>query len=114
MILLMVSFNCFTDASYSNSLNIKHILLAKIVLILKIVVGLCMTSLGIWICLFANSTPISQNPFWSGLIIIVSGSLGLFLLSFKKIRSSKIKAKFFWFLKVSFFASSSVVYFWSC
>lgn len=87
-------------ASHSNSLNIKHVWLAKFVLMLKIVVGLSLVALGAWICLFANSTPLSQNPFWSGLIIIVSGLLGLYLLSFRRSRS-KIKMNFFWFLKVS-------------
>ena len=88
-----------SGASHSNSLNIKHVWLAKFVLLLKILIGICLVALGAWICLFANSTPLSQNPFWSGLIIIVSGLLGLYLLSFKRSRS-KIKMNFFWFLKV--------------
>lgn len=57
--------------------------------------------LGAWICLFANSTPIQQNPFWAGLILIASGLLGHYLLTFKRIRSTSLKAKFFWFLKVN-------------
>lgn len=89
----------FAGPSASNSLNVRHIWLAKFVLILKIVIGISLLTLGGWICLFANSTPIQQNPFWSGLIIIVSGLLGLYLLSFKRTRS-KLKANFFWFLKV--------------
>jgi hypothetical protein len=70
------------------------------VLTLKIVIGISILVLGAWICLFANSTPIQQNPFWAGLILITSGLLGLYLLTFKRIRS-KLKAKFFWFLKVN-------------
>lgn len=88
------------SAARHNSLNIRYEWLAKFVLTLKIVFGISIVVLGAWICLFANSTPIQQNPFWAGLILIASGLLGHYLLTFKRIRS-KLKAKFFWFLKVS-------------
>lgn len=95
----LISLNYSTAHSHSNSLNIKYIWLAKFILTLKIVIGISLLCLGAWITLFANSTPISQNPFYSGMIIIVSGLLGLYLLSFKRSRS-KFKMNFFWFLKV--------------
>jgi FtsH-binding integral membrane protein len=86
--------------SHSNSLNIKHVWLAKFVLILKIIVGISLLALSAWITLYSNSTPMTQNPAYSGLIIIISGLLGLYLISFKRSRS-KFKMNFFWFLKVS-------------
>ena len=100
-ILFFTTVFCYILGPFlSNSLNIRHIWLAKFVLVLKILTGTFILTLGGWICLFANSTPIQQNPFWSGLILILSGLLGLYLLSFKRTRS-KLKANFFWFLKVS-------------
>lgn len=85
--------------SHGNSLNIKHVWLAKFVLALKLIVGIFLLALSAWISLFANSTPISQNPFWSGIILIISGMMGFYLLSFKRTRS-KLKINFFLFLKV--------------
>ncbi|CRK91154.1 CLUMA_CG004839, isoform A [Clunio marinus] len=97
---MIVTSKHFHGPRYTNLLNIHFVWLAKFFLFLKIVIGISLLTLGGWICLFANSTPIQQNPFWSGLIIIISGLLGLYLLSLKRTRS-KLKANFFWFLKMN-------------
>lgn len=90
-----------SDSITSNSLNIRYLLLAKIVLVWKMIIGVCLTTLGVWLLLWAPSTRTRDNPYWSGAILIASGFLGLFLLSFKRKRSTKLKGSFFMFVKVN-------------
>ena len=64
------------------------------------IIGVCLTTLGCLILLWAPSTRTRDNPYWSGAILIASGFLGLFLLSFKRKRFTKLKGSFFMFVKV--------------
>lgn len=52
-----------------NPLDITHPYLAKLLLILQIVLGICITCLALWILLWAPNTRTRDNPYWSGLMV---------------------------------------------
>jgi len=88
-----------------NSLNIKHPIWAKIILAFHILVGLAVSCLGLWLCWWAPSTRSRDNPYWSGLILILSGILGCVIFGFRRIPRHKLREHLFKF----FYLNSTLV-----
>lgn len=130
---LFFSLFCFssfiTVPRRRNSLNIKHPIWAKIILAFHILVGLAVSSLGLWLCWWAPSTRSRDNPYWSGLIVsehtmiiiiidqfdsycicfslqlMLSGILGFVLFGFRRIPRHKLREHLFKF----FYLNSTLV-----
>lgn len=82
-----------------NPLKISHPFLAKLLLIFQIIIGFCITSLALWILLWAPSTRTRDNPYWSGLTLLLAGILGLILVEFKRIPRQKVREHCFTFIR---------------
>lgn len=52
-----------------NPLGIRHPRTVKYLFNFHILVGLIISSLGLWLCWWAPSTRARENPYWSGLIV---------------------------------------------
>ncbi|XP_029160016.1 uncharacterized protein LOC114932011 isoform X2 [Nylanderia fulva] len=64
---------------------IYHRRLARCLAALQTILGIAVTSLSLWLLLWAPHLPIVDNPYWSGMPLLMSGSFGICLLCcFKK------------------------------
>lgn len=74
-----------------NSLNLRHLRLCQTLMILQILIGLVLNVIGLTIMVWSPSTNTKDNPYWSGLILILCGVLFLVLFQFKRGRNSTDK-----------------------
>ncbi|XP_053678600.1 uncharacterized protein LOC128728975 [Anopheles nili] len=74
-----------------NALNLRHLRLSRIVMVLQILVGLALNLIGLGIVVWSPSTSTKDNPYWSGLILILCGALFLALFEFKRGRTGTDK-----------------------
>ncbi|XP_050068311.1 uncharacterized protein LOC126556829 [Anopheles maculipalpis] len=74
-----------------NSLNLRHLRLCRTVMILQILIGLVLNVIGLAIMVWSPSTNTKDNPYWSGMILIVCGALFLILFQFKRARNGTSK-----------------------
>uniref|UniRef100_A0A182SNZ6 Uncharacterized protein n=1 Tax=Anopheles maculatus TaxID=74869 RepID=A0A182SNZ6_9DIPT len=74
-----------------NSLNLRHLRLCRTVMILQILIGLLLNVIGLAIMVWSPSTNTKDNPYWSGLILIICGVLFLALFQFKRVRNGTTK-----------------------
>ncbi|XP_017487071.1 PREDICTED: actin cytoskeleton-regulatory complex protein pan1 isoform X2 [Rhagoletis zephyria] len=86
-------------SQHPNPLNFKYPNLARWLLILEILVGLLISFLAIWIFCLAPNTAIQYNPYWSGLVLLLAGILGLVLVRFQRIKRHKVRENCFKFLR---------------
>ncbi|XP_015185084.1 PREDICTED: uncharacterized protein LOC107070990 [Polistes dominula] len=64
---------------------VYHGQLAKCLAALQTILGIAIISLSLWLLLWAPNLPITDNPYWSGMPLLLSGSFGVCLLCcFKK------------------------------
>ncbi|XP_066592553.1 uncharacterized protein [Prorops nasuta] len=64
---------------------LHHGRLARCLAALQTILGVAVTSLSLWLLLWAPNLPLLDNPYWSGLPLLLSGSFGICLLCcFKK------------------------------
>nr|XP_050846839.1 sarcospan isoform X2 [Vespula vulgaris] len=64
---------------------VYHRQLARCLAALQTILGIAITSLSLWLLLWAPNLPITDNPYWSGMPLLLSGSFGVCLLCcFKK------------------------------
>uniref|UniRef100_A0A182NVF1 Uncharacterized protein n=1 Tax=Anopheles dirus TaxID=7168 RepID=A0A182NVF1_9DIPT len=75
-----------------NSLNLYHLRLCRALMILLILIGLMLNVIGLGIMVWSPSTSTKDNPYWSGLILILCGALFLVLFEFKRGRTGTDKA----------------------
>ncbi|XP_043286568.1 uncharacterized protein [Venturia canescens] len=59
---------------------LRHRRLANVLAAMQIVLGLAVTSLAFWLLLWAPNLPPIDNPYWSGMPLLLSGSFGVCLL----------------------------------
>uniref|UniRef100_A0A182PL42 Uncharacterized protein n=1 Tax=Anopheles epiroticus TaxID=199890 RepID=A0A182PL42_9DIPT len=74
-----------------NSLNLRHLRLCRTLMVLEILIGVVLNVIGLGIMVWSPSTSTKDNPYWSGLILIVCGVLFLVLFQFKRARSGTDK-----------------------
>ncbi|XP_052900553.1 uncharacterized protein LOC128306923 [Anopheles moucheti] len=74
-----------------NSLNLRHLRLCRTLMILQILIGLMLNTIGLAIMVWSPSTNTKDNPYWSGLILILCGVLFLVLFQFKRGRTGTDK-----------------------
>ena len=98
--MLVVNKNYHQRFPKHNSLNLDHIRFCRTMLIMKIVLGFSITSFGLFLLLWSPSTETKDNPYWSGTFLVLSGSLFLGLLEFRRISGNRFKENLFYFLKV--------------
>ena len=84
-----------------NPLNIFHPKCATFFLIINILIGLLVTAIGLWILLWAPHTRIQDNPYWSGLILILCGSMGNVVMEFKRIPRNLSRERCFNWLRMN-------------
>jgi hypothetical protein len=96
----MIVINKNFQSQHKNSLNIKCAILARIFLILQIIIGVALVTMGLYLLVWAPHTRIKDNPYWSGIMLVLSGILGLYLLSYKRTPLHRLKENFFMFVKV--------------
>ncbi|XP_039960122.1 CUE domain-containing protein C354.10 isoform X2 [Bactrocera tryoni] len=84
---------------YPNPMSFKYPNLARWLLILEIIVGLLISFLAIWIFCLAPNTAIQYNPYWSGLVLLLAGILGLVLVRYQRIKRHKVRENCFKFLR---------------
>lgn len=64
---------------------VYHRRLARCLAALQTILGIAVTFLSLWLLLWAPHLPIVDNPYWSGMPLLMSGSFGICLLCcFKK------------------------------
>lgn len=64
---------------------VYHRRLARCLAALQTILGVAITALSLWLLLWAPNLPITDNPYWSGMPLLLSGSFGVCLLCcFKK------------------------------
>lgn len=119
-----------SGATRPNPLDITHPYIAKLLLILQIVIGICITCLALWILLWAPNTRTRDNPYWSGLMVrivlilysiiktsliyqyifqlVLSGILGLILIEFRRIPRHKLREHCFTFLRLNSITLTSI------
>ena len=117
----LMNFFLFAAPRRRNALQMRHPSLAKACLIFIILIGLSVSSLGLWLCWWAPSTRSRDNPYWSGLIVsatssrslhhqcyllhffqmILSGILGMILIAFKRVPRQKLREHFFKFFRLN-------------
>uniref|UniRef100_A0A182QQY5 Uncharacterized protein n=1 Tax=Anopheles farauti TaxID=69004 RepID=A0A182QQY5_9DIPT len=73
-----------------NSLNLHHLKTCRALMILLILIGLMLNVIGLAIMVWSPSTSTKDNPYWSGLILILCGVLFLVLFGFKRSRTGTI------------------------
>lgn len=74
-----------------NSLNLRHVRLSKVLMVLQIVVGLALSLVGLAITIWSPSTQTKDNPYWSGIVLILCGTMFLLLFEFKRGRHMSTK-----------------------
>uniref|UniRef100_A0A182K0I2 Uncharacterized protein n=1 Tax=Anopheles christyi TaxID=43041 RepID=A0A182K0I2_9DIPT len=74
-----------------NSLNLRHLRLCRTLMVLEILIGVLLNVIGLTIMVWSPSTNTKDNPYWSGLILIVCGILFLVLFQCKRGRSGTDK-----------------------
>ncbi|XP_011178966.2 mucin-2 isoform X2 [Zeugodacus cucurbitae] len=84
---------------HPNPMSFKYPNLARWLLILEIIVGLLISFLAIWIFCLAPNTAIQYNPYWSGLMLLLAGILGLVLVRYQRIKRHKVRENCFKFLR---------------
>lgn len=52
-----------------NPLQLTHPLLAKLLLVVQLLCGVCISCLAVWVLLWAPNTRTRDNPYWSGLLV---------------------------------------------
>ncbi|XP_076385396.1 uncharacterized protein LOC100882553 isoform X3 [Megachile rotundata] len=64
---------------------VYHWRLGRCLAALQTIIGVAVTSLSLWLLLWAPHLPVADNPYWSGMPLLLSGSFGVCLLCcFKK------------------------------
>ncbi|XP_068967730.1 uncharacterized protein [Bombus flavifrons] len=64
---------------------VYHWRLGRCLAALQTILGIAITSLSLWLLLWAPHLPVADNPYWSGMPLLLSGSFGICLLCcFKK------------------------------
>ncbi|GAB0089046.1 hypothetical protein DMENIID0001_035250 [Sergentomyia squamirostris] len=99
--MLVVNKN-FKDHGKPNPLSLRHPKWGKFCFILQIIMGILAISIGFWLLLWAPSTRIQDNPYWSGVILVISGSIGCSLMNFKRAPRNKSREMCFRILKIKF------------
>lgn len=74
-----------------NSLNLRHVRLSKVLMVLQILVGLALSLIGLAITIWSPSTHTKDNPYWSGIVLILCGTMFLLLFEFKRGRHMSTK-----------------------
>ncbi|XP_058175902.1 uncharacterized protein LOC131290747 [Anopheles ziemanni] len=67
-----------------NSLNLRYVRLSKVLMVLQIVVGLALSLVGLAITIWSPSMQTKDNPYWSGIVLILCGTMFLLLFEFKR------------------------------
>ncbi|XP_076649737.1 uncharacterized protein LOC143357263 [Halictus rubicundus] len=64
---------------------VYHWRLGRCLAALQTILGIAITALSLWLLLWAPHLPVADNPYWSGMPLLLSGSFGICLLCcFKK------------------------------
>ncbi|XP_058811298.1 uncharacterized protein LOC131676193 [Topomyia yanbarensis] len=84
-----------------NSLNLKHIRLSRVLMVLKVLIGLILTFVGLVIMVWSPSTHTKDNPYWAGLVLILCGSMFLILFDFKRRPANRFRENCFNFVRVN-------------
>ncbi|XP_076763947.1 uncharacterized protein LOC143431249 isoform X2 [Xylocopa sonorina] len=64
---------------------VYHWRLGRCLAALQTIIGVAVISLSLWLLLWAPHLPVADNPYWSGMPLLLSGSFGICLLCcFKK------------------------------
>ncbi|XP_050084722.1 uncharacterized protein LOC126570774 [Anopheles aquasalis] len=67
-----------------NSFNLRHLGLSKGLMVLQILIGALLSLIGLTIMVWSPSTHTKDNPYWSGLTLILCGTMFLVLFAFKR------------------------------
>ncbi|XP_014101799.2 uncharacterized protein [Bactrocera oleae] len=97
--MLVVNNKTYPATQHPNPMSFKYPNLARWLLILEIIVGLLISFLAIWIFCLAPNTAIQYNPYWSGLVLLLAGILGLVLVRYQRIKRHKVRENCFKFLR---------------
>ncbi|XP_059617042.1 uncharacterized protein LOC132261974 [Phlebotomus argentipes] len=99
---MLVVNKSFKENGTPNPLNLRHPKWGKFFLIMQILSGILALAIGLWLLLWAPSTRAQDNPYWSGILLIIAGSIGCSLMDFKRAPRSKSREMCFRALKIKF------------
>lgn len=99
--MLVVNKNYHQRFPKGNSLNLRHIRLSRLLMLLKIAIGAVLTFVGMTIIVWSPNTHTKDNPYWSGMILVLSGSLFLVLFDFKRRPANRLRENFFNFVRIN-------------
>ncbi|XP_013118884.2 mucin-2 isoform X1 [Stomoxys calcitrans] len=98
--MLVVSNKHFEEIKHPNPMGFRQPNLARWLLILQIIIGILLLSLSTWIFVLSPNTPIQDNPYWSGLVLLIAGIIGLILIRYHRIKRDKTREHCFIFLRM--------------
>ncbi|XP_037931685.1 sarcospan-like isoform X1 [Teleopsis dalmanni] len=104
--MLVVNNKTQQGVQHPNPMNFKFPNLVRWLLILEILIGLFVTFLSIWVFFLTPNTAIQDNPYWSGLALLLAGILGLVLVRYKRIKRNKLRENCFIFLRADLYILS--------
>ncbi|XP_055620577.1 uncharacterized protein LOC129764936 [Toxorhynchites rutilus septentrionalis] len=99
--MLVVSKNFHQRYPKGNSLNLKHIRLSRWLMVLKVLIGSLLTIMGLAIMVWSPNTHTKDNPYWAGLILVLSGSLFLILFDYKRRPANRLRETCFNVIRVN-------------
>ncbi|XP_073831419.1 uncharacterized protein isoform X2 [Musca autumnalis] len=98
--MLVVSNKHYEEIKHPNPMGFHQPNLARWLLILQIIIGILLISLSIWIFVLSPNTPIQDNPYWCGLVLLITGIIGLILIRYHRIKRDKTREHCFIFLRM--------------
>ncbi|XP_005177870.1 mucin-2 isoform X2 [Musca domestica] len=98
--MLVVSNKHYEEIKHPNPMGFHQPNLARWLLILQIIIGILLISLSVWIFVLSPNTPIQDNPYWCGLVLLITGIIGLILIRYHRIKRDKTREHCFIFLRM--------------
>ncbi|XP_065365128.1 probable serine/threonine-protein kinase DDB_G0278665 isoform X2 [Calliphora vicina] len=94
------------EVQHPNPMGFQQPNLARWLLILQIVIGILLLSLSIWIFFLTPNTPVQDNPYWCGLVLLITGIIGLIVVRYQRIKRAKTREHCFMFLRMDSYVLS--------
>ncbi|KAM7348010.1 uncharacterized protein ACRADG_007457 isoform 1-T2 [Cochliomyia hominivorax] len=104
--MLVVNNKSYEEVQHPNPMGFQQPNLARWLLILQIIIGILLLSLSIWIFFLAPSTPLQDNPYWCGLVLLITGIIGLIVIRYQRIKRAKNQEHCFVFLRMDSYVLS--------
>ncbi|XP_037808975.1 uncharacterized protein LOC119601849 isoform X2 [Lucilia sericata] len=104
--MLVVNNKSYEEVQHPNPMGFQQPNLARWLLILQIIIGILLLSLSTWIFFLTPNTPVQDNPYWCGLVLLITGIIGLIVIRYQRIKRAKTREHCFMFLRMDSYVLS--------